>query len=212
MKELADTLVPCLHSLSISSELRARLKAWLEQLGVTDTAATLDVSDATRLAKVIYAQPMVRHGVRFDLAFQACDVLLAGAEQRAAVLIDLVGSYSLSQRAAAFMDRATRLFLWGFEPEAVVMCASVLEAAYEQRFPPEEMFRLQIRKVAQEFEAYQYEEAAVAAKAFSVNDKQLARSIRRARNDTLHNAPNVALDAEQVLRATASLLTRLFPS
>jgi hypothetical protein len=74
------------------------------------------------------------------------------------------------------------------------------------------MFRLPSRKTDSQFKPYQYEQAAVAAKVFSLADKKLATKIRQARNDTLHNAPNIALKADEVLRSTASLLTTIFPA
>lgn len=139
-------------------------------------------------------------------------MLLAGAEERAATLIELVANRNLSERAAAFLDRATRLYLWGFEPESVVMCASVLEAAYEQRFSSQELFALQIRKTGRHFEPFQYEQAALASKVFTPQEKKLAYLIRTARNDTLHNAPNVALGADQAINGTATLLGKLYPA
>ncbi len=142
---------------------------------------------------------------------QATDGLLRGAESRASLLVSLLAYRQLSARAAAFLDRATRLYLWGFEPEAVVMCASVLEAAYETRFSAEEMFRLQVTKKGLEYQPHEYEQAAIGAHVFSLSDKRIAERIRRARNDTLHNVPNVALDAAKALNATAGLLTKLFP-
>jgi hypothetical protein len=212
LKDLAESLTPCLHSLSMTPAAVERVKACLQQLGASKAAADLSADGAARIARAIYSDQIVRDGIQIDLAFQACNTLLAGAEQRAAVLIELVGNHSLSPRAAAFLDRATRLYLWGFEPESVVMCASVLEAAYEERFSDQEMFRLQIRKTDSQFKPYQYEQAAVAAKVFSLADKKLATKIRQARNDTLHNAPNIALKADEVLRSTASLLTTIFPA
>ena len=211
LKELADTLTPCLHSLSISPEAIAKVRRWLEHIGAADAAAKLSPDTAAKITRAISSHAIIRDGIQIDLALYACDGLLAGAEQRAATLIELVGSRTLSDRAAAYLDRATNLYLWGFEPESVVMCASVLEAAYEERFTADELFRLQIRKKGLEFEPYEYEQAALAAKVFSLADKKLATRIRRARNDTLHNAPNVALAGAEALKATATLLTKLFP-
>lgn len=71
------------------------------------------------------------------------------------------------------------------------------------------MFRLQITRSGKEYEPHEYERAALAAELFSKEDKNLAQSIRRARNDTLHNVPNTGLGAENALTATASLLEKL---
>ena len=205
-KAIADALVPCLHSLRASDVLVERARAWLDGMGVE---RQVDEKLAVSIARATHKHPIVRDTIKLELASTAADVLLAGAEKRAVFLLALIADRPLSDRAAAFLDRATQLYLWGFAPESVVMCASVLEAAYEVRFPAEEMFRLQITKSGREYEPYEYEKAALAARVFTKSEKDLAGKVRRARNDTLHNAPNTALSAEDALTATADLLGRL---
>jgi hypothetical protein len=209
LEGLARDLVPCLHSLSVGPEVVAKVQSIFR----AEFNATKEVDDelAAVVTRLIYSHPIIRDGVRIDLALQAADVLLPNAEKRAADLIALIAHRKLSERAAAFLDRATRLYLWGFEPESVVLCASVLEAAYETRFSPMEMFRLQIVRKGTEYEPHEYEQAALAAGIFTKADKDLAARIRRARNDTIHNAPNTTVGAIEALQGTATLLDRLFP-
>lgn len=208
LHDVAEAIVPCLHSLSVAPAAIAKVRQLLSDLGAV---GPIDDDTAAGVARTLHSLPIVRDGIRVDLAMQATDVLLCGAERRAGVLISLLAYRQLSERAAAFLDRATRLYLWGFEPEAVVMCASVLEAAYEARFSAEEMFRLQVTRKGLEYEPYEYEQAAIATRVFSLPDKRMAELIRRTRNDTLHNVPNVALAADKALNGTAGLLTKLFP-
>lgn len=207
--EVAEAIVPCLHSLSVAPVALAKVRRFLTDLGAV---GRIDDDTAARVARALHSLPIVRDGIRCDLAMQATDGLLRGAERRASLLVSLLAYRQLSDRAVAFLDRATRLYLWGFEPEAVVMCASVLEAAYEARFSAEEMFRLQVTKKGAEYEPHEYEQAAIAAHVFSLPDKRMAERIRRARNDTLHNVPTVALPADKALNATAGLLAKLFPA
>lgn len=212
MYAIAQSLTPCLYSLNVSPEIVAKVRDFMVQIGVSrDEAEGTDAVFATRILHAIRAHPIIRDGVRLTLASVAADTLLAGAEERASALLALTAVRHLSPRASAFLDRATQLFLWGFEPETVVMCAAVLEAAYETRFPPELMIRLQVPKTGREYQAHEYERAALAAGIFGKSDRDLAAKIRLARNDTLHNAPNVALDARGALQSTASLLSALFP-
>ena len=206
LKAMADAMTDCLHSLTASNALVGKTKDWFTELGID---RRVDERVSAAVARAIHNHAIVRDAIKLDLASQAADILLAGAEKRAAFLIALISDRRLSDRAAAFLDRATRLYLWGFSPEAVVMCASVLEAAYEVRFTAHEMFRLQITKSGKEYEPYEYEQGALAAGVFTKPEKDLARQIRSARNDTLHNAPNTALDAEDALTITADLLEKL---
>lgn len=206
-KAIADALTPCLHSLRASDALIGKASAWFDEIGVE---RKVDEKLAVSIARALYKNhPIVRDTIKLDLASTAADVLLAGAEKRAVFLLALIADRPLSDRAAAFLDRATQLYLWGFGPEAVVMCASVLEAAYEVRFPSEEMFRLQVTRSGKEYVPHEYEQAALAARIFTKAEKDMAAKVRRARNDTLHNAPNTALSAEDALTATAGLLDRL---
>jgi len=207
--KLTEAILPCLHSLAVGPSVTSEVDRFFTALGIN-----IDVNDdvAVKVTRAIAKHPIVRDGIKLDLAMQAADVLLSGAEARAPLLISLVSDRSLSDRAAAFLDRATKLYLWGFGPEAVVMCASVLEAAYEARFSLADMFALQITRNGREYDAVDYERAALAASVFTKEEKDLAAKVRQARNDTLHNAPNTALGPEDALRVTARLLDRLFPS
>lgn len=209
MHEMAEALRPCLHTLSPSAEFSDRLRDFLVELGASNTP--VDDDFAAEVATIINEQPIIRDAIKCDLALEATDTLLARAEERAATLVALVANRALSERASAYLDRATRLYLWGFDPETIVMCAAVIEAAYEGRFSDTQMFAWQIKKDGKEYGPNEYEHAAELAGVFSRGQRTAAAAIRRARNDTLHNVPNSALSAKESLRTTAELLQRLFP-
>jgi hypothetical protein len=59
-----------------------------------------------------------------------------GASDRALKLLGLVRGQGLSVRASAFISRATKLYLWGFDPEAAIMCRAALQAALLERLEP----------------------------------------------------------------------------
>ena len=209
LHEVAKSILPSLHSLQADSEIARKVSAFVEGVGIS---ATINEATAAAVVRAIQSHPIVRDGIKLELAMEATDVVLAGAEQRAAELVALIADRKLNPRAAAFLQRATRLFLWGFEPESVVMCAAVLEAAYEDRFTAEDMIRLQVPKRGEEYRASEYERAALADRLYSREDQDLAITIRRARNDILHNVPDTVLKPIKALRDTASLLSRLFPA
>jgi hypothetical protein len=208
LMEIGAALRPCLHSLSVDGKVVSSVQSFLDELGRTDS---IKRGFAVQVAQALQSHPIVKHGIEIDLAFEAADTLLSGAEERFGDLLQLIANRSLSERAAAFLDRATRLYLWSFEPEAIVMCASVLEAAYPERFTSLDMLRLQIQRKGAEYEAHEYESAAAAAKVFSWEQRKLAETIRRARNDVVHNVPAVALSAKLAITGTAELLSCLFP-
>ena len=212
LSKVTGVVTDSLFTLTLSPKARDSVGGWLERLGIDKKAPEINQEMTGHIVKALSKHPIVRDGIQIDLAMHATDILLSDAETRVATLIALITTRNLSHRAAAYLDRATRLFLWGFPAESVVMCASVLEAAYEERFPPETMFQLQIPKKNKQYEPWEYERAALAAGVFSKAQKDEAASLRHARNDTLHNAPIVALTPEAALTTTATLLQCLFPT
>jgi hypothetical protein len=209
LMEIAEALRPSLHSLTLDSKAQGAITTFLRDLGNKED---VDTPLAIKLAQVLHAHKIVAHGIQIDLAVEAADTLLKGAEGRYGDLLGLLAERRLSERAAAYLDRATRLFLWGFEPETIVMCAAALEAAYESRFSPLDMLRLQITKKGKKFEVYQYEHAALASGVYTPAQAALAHRLRDARNDVVHAVPAVALTGRQALVFTSELLSSLFPA
>ena len=183
-----------------------RMLTFLGQHGASDGLATAWTAS-------LRDNPIVQHGILIELASEAADTLLAGAEQRVHFLTELVAQRVMSERARAFLERATRLYLWGFEPECVVMCACALEAAYPERFSDLNMFRLQITKYEKkdEYTPGQYEMAARASHVYSAAQGKAAANIRASRNFTVHSVPILSMSSTQALQDTADLLDALFP-
>jgi hypothetical protein len=207
--EVADSLRPSLHSLTLDANAVAKIEAFIRDLGATND---IDAPFAIKLAQALHSHRIVAHGIQIDLAMEATDTLLKGAEDRYGDLLGMLAERRLSNRAAAYLDRATRLFLWGFEPETIVMCAAALEAAYEARFTPLDMVQLQITKTGKKFEVYHYERAALASNVYTVAQGALAQRIRESRNDVIHAVPAVALTGHKALVGTSELLSCLFPA
>jgi CRP-like cAMP-binding protein len=72
--------------------------------------------------------PIVQDRIGLDLATDAVHQL-HGATDRALKLLGIIHDQGLSGRAAEFISRATRLYIWGFEPESIIMCRAALEGA-----------------------------------------------------------------------------------
>jgi hypothetical protein len=205
---MADTLRPLVHSLSVGDKAVASIEAVFRDLGGRQP---LKPQQAVSFAQVLSVHPVINHSIQIELATEAAEDLLNGAERRFAELLELVEDRSLNPRTTAYLDRATRLYLWGFEPETIVMSAAAVEAAYESRFSDLDMFALQIKKDGKRFEPWQYERAAATSGVYQQSDRDLAYDLREARNDTVHNVPAVALSGLAAIRSAAHLLNKLFP-
>ena len=85
--------------------------------------------------KVLRAEtesPIIKDRIGFALARDVV-TQVSGATNRAVRLLGVVQGKRLSARAFAFIRRATQLYVWGFEPECVVMCRAGLESALLER-------------------------------------------------------------------------------
>lgn len=84
------------------------------------------------LLRSIGKTTQVRDRLGLALASDAMDQL-AGSSDRCLRLLGILRAQNMSPRASLFIGRATRLFVWGFEPEAAIMCRAALEAALAER-------------------------------------------------------------------------------
>lgn len=120
----------CVHSLRPSPATEAVRQFFREHFGL---ASEPTEADYALLVRALHRAVIVQDNMRIQVAAEAVDELLPRAEQRLVQLVALIASRPLSQRAASYLDRATRLYLWGFDPECLIMCRSALEAAVASR-------------------------------------------------------------------------------
>lgn len=101
--------------------------------GARPTALSADyLRDLRKILREESKSPLIRDRVSLELAQTAIEQL-KGAHERALRLVGLIHGKELSDRASSYVQRATTLYIWGFEPEAAVMCRSSLEAALSDR-------------------------------------------------------------------------------
>lgn len=182
--------------------------------------------DTASAFQALHTQPLVRDCVSIALAFEVADTLLPVAHARAAELVGLLSDRHLSERALAYLRRATRLHLWGFDSECAILCRSVLEAALTSRLtqeikldePPPPLEKL-IALAGERglFPGYATARNRRGWRAVPRTPLADAESLRRAGNHLIHDVPSLgahndgignSLDALKIL---ISLLNRMFP-
>lgn len=183
---------------------------------------------AAEVIRLVHETPIVRDSIRIALGFEAAEELLPRAEGRISDLLTLVAARSVSTRAASFLDRATRLYLWGFDPECVIMCRAVLEAALASRLADDldaddaapnldNLLRIAGgRKILQGFERAKNRKGWRARKGSPL---WRAERLKWAGNEVLHQRPEVAAsrstdikDAREAVSELAWVLSELFPA
>ncbi len=224
LDKIGNAVRSTIHSLAPDPAAVDAVEHFFKVLGATNTT---DLNNAAKVLRAMHKVPIVRDCVAINLAFEVADVLLPAAEKRAAELVALIASRRLSDRALAYLDRATRLHLWGFDPECAIMCRSVLEAALVARLsdvleldePPPPLEQL-LALAGQHKLLPGYERAATkrgwrARKGSLLAD---ADKIRWVGNHLIHDLPQLAVgssdpgDSASAVRRLARVLDHLFPT
>lgn len=212
-----------LHTLSPDAEAVVAIRDFVD---VSEAEEPLEA--AAEVIRLVHETPIVRDSIRIALGFEAAEELLPRAEGRISDLLTLVAARSVSPRAAPFLDRATRLYLWGFDPECVIMCRAVLEAALTSRMAgdldvddqaPNLDNLLRIaggRKILEGFERADNRKGWRARKGSPL---WRAERLKWAGNEVLHQQPEVAgsrstdiKDAREAVSELADVLSLIFPA
>lgn len=210
-----------LHTLSPDADAVVAIRDFVD---VSEAEDPLEA--AAEVIRLVHETPIVRDSIRIALGFEAAEELLPRAEGRISDLLTLVAARSVSKRAASFLDRATRLYLWGFDPECVIMCRAVLEAALTSRLEVEvddaapnldNLLRIAGgRKILHGFERAKNRKGWRATKGSPL---WRAERLKWAGNEVLHQQPEVAAsrstdikDAREAVSELAWVLSELFPA
>lgn len=147
--------------------------------------------------------------VEIDLAWQAIHAHF-DARDRLHQVILLLTQRRPTERAAAYLDRTVRLYLWGFDAEVAILCRSTLEAALEERIDEKQMEGEGYRSGRFGFSAKQYIDAAESLGIFAEGIGNLAHDLRSAGNAAVHAAPGLEVNAFDLLFKLWILLNLIF--
>lgn len=125
--------------------------------------------------------------------------------------------HPLSDLAAAYLGRAARLLLLGFDVECIVICRAVLEAALSERLESAALHRAGVRASItkpdgqHEFSLADLIYGAVRLKVFDPDDHKRAKKIKQDGNDVLHVNPGLAGEAAAHVYQLSQLLRKVYP-
>lgn len=207
-ENLAQSIRQCVRSLTVEEEVLDSVRDLFAITSDEEVPRSILIGILDSLAE----RTVVDDLIKIQLGYELAEELASSAEERISELLSLLALRSLSERTRAYLDRATRLYLWGFDPECVIMCHSVLEAALDERVPDEVVWSHGITKRGRSCSSYHRIQAASAAGVFDAQDRDMAHELRQARNDTVHSAPQISLDAQTAVSRLAKLLDKLFPA
>jgi len=170
------------------------------------------VEPIRRILEIYGDSPVVRHRWSFTIAHDALD-RLDDSPARAAKLLNLIQMHELNERTAAYLARVTRLYVYGFDVEALVMSRAALETALQDALPDEQLAEAGIDKTGREYSLATRISAARKAGYFNRRREELAHSLRKSANQALHTAPAFLHDrigdAFEAIAGLAELLAAL---
>ena len=158
------------------------------------------------LAGWLADRPFVTPQIRFDIARAHVQDLEAEARRTVDLLRILVETQP-SERARSYLARVSRCYIAGLDPECLIMCRAVLDAAFEDRVSDSDVKKhVPIRRRRRNIPL---SDRIAAAQTMGIIDPHLATVARRlkdAGNDALHNVPVPTVSVLDAVRDTARLL------
>lgn len=148
---------------------------------------------ARRILQVYGKSLIVRDRWSFAVAHDAME-RLEGSSTRVAELLNVILLHQFDDRTAAYLARVARLYVYGFEIEALVMCRSALEAALQDVLPDEVMSEQGFVKAGPEYTLASRIAAAERMGYFDGEKKRAAHVLRKASNEAVHTAPGFLQD------------------
>lgn len=150
---------------------------------------------------------LVNEYVSISLGWEAIGLMNSGVE-RFWTLLSLTATVEPSWRAAAFLKRVSRCYLFGFDAECVVMCRSVLDAEFEAQVPREyceDKYGCRRGKYTLDEIIRIAEDKDIVSSEIAV----MAHEIRDLGNKAVHDWPKSKRNAAEVIRDTLQVLTTL---
>jgi hypothetical protein len=157
---------------------------------------------------------IAQHRLEFDVARGVCKRLhtLDKRVMVTTVLAIVLDGQTPSATAVKYFERATTLYLAGYETESIIMCGAVLEAALRARITNDEMIRAGLRpafRTANDFSVAQRLQYSEKVGALNAHQLDGAWELVNWRNDAVHVQPDIGPNAKDALRNLVVLLPQL---
>jgi hypothetical protein len=192
---LAKVLLKDVDALVASSELLR----WRENVG------NVPVGD---LAKVIANFRLVKPQILLDLARRDLRNLDAKSRRTVDLLAILIAKRP-SEGVAAYLQRVANCYIHGLDPECIVMCRAVLDSAFESTISATQVLQALPGSRTRGVHLADRIEAAERLALITRTTARLARKVKDAGNDAIHNVPVATLTPLEAVVATVKVLETL---
>jgi len=144
-----------------------------------------------------------------DLAWQSADKMAEGAN-RIFNLYRMMRTFRPSRPTIDYLLRLSRCYIWGFDPECVILCRSILDAAFQKKISYDICEKYFGQKEKNYFTLDNRIEAAFEEGFIDYSIKKLAIEIKTQGNNAVHKQPDSRNDAWKIMRDTINVLEVLF--
>jgi hypothetical protein len=144
-----------------------------------------------------------------DMSWEAIGKIVEGAS-RIFRLYNLVLCSAPCKSTQQFLGRLSRCFIWGFDPECVILCRAVIDTAFKDRIAPE-ICEEHFGKPRHKYDFSLSDRIQVALDE-EIIDEDIAKKARtvKTRGDTaVHKQPNITKDVWGTICDTVAVLERI---
>jgi hypothetical protein len=124
-------------------------------------------------------------------------------------LYNLVLSTSPSESTQQFLTRLCRCYIWGFDPECVMLCRSVIDTAFNKKVTYKMCKKYPVEDNKSPFSLENRIEVALKEKFIDRDIAKKAHSIRLRGNTAVHKQPDGIRDVWGTICDTVAVLERI---
>lgn len=143
-----------------------------------------------------------------DISYDAIGKIEVGAS-RIFQLCQLVLSSPPSDTTQKFLGRLSRCYIWGFDPECVILCRAVLDTAFEKRVSYEICEKHCKHRSRGRFSLDDRIDAAQKEKIIDKKIAKKARTVKTQGNEAVHRRPDRIKDVLGTIRDTVEVLEKI---
>jgi len=143
-----------------------------------------------------------------DMSWEAIRKIEEGAS-RIFRLYTLVLGYTPSKSTQQFLGRLSRCFIWGFDPECVILCRAVLDTAFRDTVSDEVCEKRLDKRRRYNFTLNDRILAALNDGVIDEKTKKLAMKVKECGVKAVHYQPDITKDVFGTIRDTLTILEKL---
>lgn len=147
-----------------------------------------------------------------DLARDAIENKLIKGTNRLLRLVDLFMQEKPQGQTVDFLRRISRCYIWGFDPECVILCRSALDTAFKDKIHDKICKKYRRPAARYGYTLAQRINAAEKENMISSDRAKKARAVNGVATETVHDQPDITRDSLKFVKMTLAVIQQLYGS